>query len=965
MSHLPDEIRQALERPDGISEETMRPLAEQFDDAVRAVNERLNEAAALLRKNLRSEAIQAASRNPNAMEAAASLDFPELPEWQEILQFLAIQVPQLIDQDKVQQLNEAIVEGQPIEELLKKHRLLAIAKAPLSWRLKVLRRIAEVDQMNPIWLEDIENYEAARRKTLADEVGAAIKSKDLAAIEKLHTELTTSNWVTSPPRELIDSLQHAITKNQVKHQLAELKKTAEQLHAAFSEFNEAAARSLSAQWQDQSQNFGNSMPADLLEEVEPALTWLAELDAYAAVTQQRENAIQTLENALDSRRDLPTLQKAFSNASRFDDPLPVELEQRFRTITEEMRLVGKRKTQLRIVGIVAATLLVAAGVAFWQYRQLQQRRVDDAVTQFSSLVQSNKTSEATAFWKRLETQDKDLTENAALLSLYGQLENQIQKEADRKQEFESYLQQAANEDPASIDQAALNEADKLALSEDEKARVFAIQQQLDQHDRAMADQQTTAALETIAEIRSELNTLENEPLEDFDMGNIKTIITTLDNISRLYPRRTGNVDGQVTIERTRATGLEDAVDEYRRRTAMIAAATKPLFSASTLNAYQAALKRYAQTITTTKTGREYEQSLNENGLWQKGLQSNELPITLRKSLPFGLTKEEIAALLDLQQTIESQTAANPLLEEFKSTTNDALSETGDPLSELDNLKSDISRLPISQLVTIEVNSATDDGKVLRYLAYNRDYQRMREKLTQEAQIGIKHLADADGAVTTSTISGPAKRVHVEPGRTITWLLEELDSRRDALEKDWGAGILKLCAEIRSRRDLDGLVKEELIYQVLQTCAKGSSSMQKHLSAPISALKIREGTRQDWAVPQAPSDTLAPSVESEVIAPIATVFKTIEQDSQKISPATNLEYLWIGFLMRDSSGEIVGRVTQEPKESGDVYIMRPATENPSKVDITVVGKWETDTLRLDSNSGDLNAGRPLFLLGRTD
>ena len=76
MSHLPDEIRQALERPDGISEETMRPLAEQFDDAVRAVNERLNEAAGLLRKNLRSEAIQAASRNPNAMEAAASLDFP-------------------------------------------------------------------------------------------------------------------------------------------------------------------------------------------------------------------------------------------------------------------------------------------------------------------------------------------------------------------------------------------------------------------------------------------------------------------------------------------------------------------------------------------------------------------------------------------------------------------------------------------------------------------------------------------------------------------------------------------------------------------------------------------------------------------------------------------------------------------------------------------------------------------------
>ena len=781
----------------------------------------------------------------------------------------------------------------------------------------------------------------------------------------MHTELTTSNWVTSPPRELIDSLQRVITKDQVENQLSELKQTAEQLHAAFSEFNETAARNLSAQWQNQSQTFGNSMPAEMLEEVEPALAWLAELDAYAAMTQQRESAIQTLENALDSRRDLPSLQKAFSNASRFDDPLPVELEQRFRTITEEMRLVGKRKTQLRIVAIVAVTLLVAAGVAFWQYRELQQRRVDDAITQFSTLVQSNKTSEATTFWKRLETQEADLTGNAALLSLYGQLESQLKEEADRKQEFESYLEQAANEDPANIDQAALNEANKLALSEDEMARVFSIQLLLDQYERGVADQQTAAALQVIAEIRSELDTLENEPLEDFDMGNIKTIITTLDNISQLYPRRTGNVDGQVTIERTRATGLENAVEEYIKRVAMIAAATKPLFSASTLFAYQTALKRYVQAITTTKTGREYEQSLNENGLWQKGLQSNELPIMLRQSLPSGLSKEEIALLQDLQQTVESQTAVNPLLEEFESATKDALSETGDPLSELDNLKSDISRLPISQLVTIEINSETDDGKVLRYLAYNRDYQRMRENLTQEALIGIKHLADADGAITTSTISGPAKRVHVEPGRTITWLLQELDSRRDALEKDWGAGVLTLCGEIRSRRDLDGLVKEELIYQLLQTCAKGSSSMQKQLSGPISALKIREGTRQEWAIPQAPSDTLAASVESEVITPIRAIFKTMEQESEKLSPATNLEYRWIGFLMRDSSGELVGRVTQAPKESGDVYIMRSATENPGKVDIIAVGKWETDTLMLDSSSEDLNAGRPLFFLGRTD
>ena len=67
MSSLPDEIRKALEKPDGVSEETMAPLASRYDEEVRGVNERLDEAVALLRKNLRSEAIQSANRRPNVV----------------------------------------------------------------------------------------------------------------------------------------------------------------------------------------------------------------------------------------------------------------------------------------------------------------------------------------------------------------------------------------------------------------------------------------------------------------------------------------------------------------------------------------------------------------------------------------------------------------------------------------------------------------------------------------------------------------------------------------------------------------------------------------------------------------------------------------------------------------------------------------------------------------------------------
>ncbi|MDB4759841.1 hypothetical protein OAG34_01360 [bacterium] len=965
MSHLPDEIRQALEKPDGISEETMQPLAERFDDAVRAVNERLNEAVALLRKNLRSEAIQAANRRPNAMEAAASLDFPELPEWEEILQFLGIAVPQRLDQDKVQQLNEAIVEGQPIEELLKQHRRLAIAKAPLSWRLKILRRIAEVDEMNPIWIEDIENYEAARRKTLTDEVEAAIKSSNQPAIERLYAELTKATWCTPLPNKLIDSLRQAISSRKTEDQLKALKYTAERFHAAFSEFNESSARTLSAQWQNQCQQFGKSIPADLLEETEPALTWLAELDSYAAIAKQRDKALVELESSLDARRDLPSLHKAFTKASTFDEPVPQALEQRFRTSVHEIQLAGKRKTQLRISSIIAATVLVAAAVAFWQYRLVQEQRLAQAVTQFSSLVQNKKTDESSAFWDRLKTQDPDLTRNPKLISLYGQLENQLKQESDRKQEFDSYLEQAKNEDPAKIDQEALKKAENLAVSENERSRVFEIQQQLDQYARMIADEQTAAALDAIAKIRDKIDALEKTPLEDLDLGSINTLIVTLENIPPLYPNRLRSVDGQLKITKSRATSLETSINNERARKAKLEAAKRPLFSARTLTAFESGLKRYSQAVATTKTGQEYEQSYRENSLWRKGMRSNELPQLLRRSLVSGLTKPEIATLLELQQTIESEIALNPLLDDYKAVTSTVLRDTGDPLSELEKLKNAISRLPLEQLVTIETKSTSGDGKLVRYFAYNRDYQRVAKQLEKEAKIGMRHIADSDGSVSTTTITGPAARIHVEPGRTITWLLDTLDAKQDAIERNWGSELLRLCGDISQRRDLDALIKEDLIYLLLQACANGSSMMQEKIAAPITALRVREGIRQQWAIPKPPDDKLVTSVLRDVLTPLALTFKELANDSPDLKQVAMLEYRWIGFLTRDYDGEILGSVPLSLKESGPVYIMRTAAENPSKLDIITVGKLEAGTLVLDQNSRELNAGRPLFFLSQTN
>src|SRR6056297_1645622 len=151
-----DKIRRALEKRDGIAEEEMRPLADAYREQVQQVNQRLDDAVMLLRKGLRSEAIQRVEMTPNALDAAAELEFPEWDEWNEILQFMAIPLPPKLNQDHVAQINEAIIESLPLEALLRRHRRLAIAKAPLAGRLRTLRQIARVDSKNAVWNDDLE-----------------------------------------------------------------------------------------------------------------------------------------------------------------------------------------------------------------------------------------------------------------------------------------------------------------------------------------------------------------------------------------------------------------------------------------------------------------------------------------------------------------------------------------------------------------------------------------------------------------------------------------------------------------------------------------------------------------------------------------------------------------------------------------------------------------------------------------
>ena len=158
-----DDVRSSLYSHNAEGLDFLRAAAADYSVGCDEVNERLRQCGALLRKGLRSEAIQLAEIEPKLLDAVALLDFPERDPWLELANRSGIAPPTSLMLDVAGELNEAYAVEQPLAALLQRHRLLALAHGPLSARIEVLRSLADGDAGNPVWQEDLQRLKRSGR----------------------------------------------------------------------------------------------------------------------------------------------------------------------------------------------------------------------------------------------------------------------------------------------------------------------------------------------------------------------------------------------------------------------------------------------------------------------------------------------------------------------------------------------------------------------------------------------------------------------------------------------------------------------------------------------------------------------------------------------------------------------------------------------------------------------------------
>jgi hypothetical protein len=369
VQRLIDEMRFQLDAEVFELAPAMKQLAADYADVCRLVNMRLRRCEDFLKQGLRAEAIHTADADPNLLDLVATVDIPERSRWDGMVRLFGLPRAEPLLIDVAEQLNAAYPLQYPLEKLLEQHRLLALTRAPIIDRLKVLRELAVLDEDSPVWNDDARVFELARISEIEAAAAEAEAQGDFAKLERLVDELTDGNWRETPPAcvvEQVRQLAQRVTRRTAPSDPAGLR---EALNAAATTGDMARCRALRRRWHELgilSPPVGRNGHTDARG---PGVAWLAREDARDARDVRIRRAALALEYELEADADIDELREAAERLREIAGEIPEALASRVHDRIAKLENDVRSRDRLFIYSAVACGLIaVSIGlvVMFWK-----------------------------------------------------------------------------------------------------------------------------------------------------------------------------------------------------------------------------------------------------------------------------------------------------------------------------------------------------------------------------------------------------------------------------------------------------------------------------------------------------------------------------------------------------------------------------------------------------------------------
>jgi len=347
--------------------DAVRRDAADYAQLCAGANDRLRQCSALLQQGLRSEAIHLANETPNLLELVAALDLPDAVSWGEFCQQNDLPLAPPLQMERAAQLNEAYGQEEPMEGLLRRHRRLALAHAPVKDRLETMRQIRELDAGSAFWEKDIRDFEIVRMRELRFAFAAALEHHDAQAVTALSAEVLQTPWLEPVGKDLLSAAQGADERLRLMAVDASLRGLLVRLRSAFAARDHGACASLVQQVRKLLADARQGVSEQTAAELNPIIAWISQEDELAKRRDAVAVAQKQLAEALDADAPAKTIDACHQKLQELGEVIPAELEQRRQEKLRERLKAAQRRYRLVLASIAAVvTLLALAGYLYFR-----------------------------------------------------------------------------------------------------------------------------------------------------------------------------------------------------------------------------------------------------------------------------------------------------------------------------------------------------------------------------------------------------------------------------------------------------------------------------------------------------------------------------------------------------------------------------------------------------------------------
>ena len=310
------------------------------------IEARLDKCDNLLRKGLRSEALDYASEAPDLIEVANTVDIErhgrdKCAQWFLVARADGLISPKMPDFNKVASLVEARDKLLSITPLLEKWKHQNLKREPIEKRLKTLRRLNYHDQTTAIWHTMLSEHEQHHITELTRDANKLLNTSTNIRgdagqlLEQAAGDLIARfevKWTTTvPPVELITNLKAIIAAMKRRRIDDRLDTLASDLQTQFAQLDtnrstvQVQLQMLSSEWHSAAAERGGLQDSDpRLAKVTHILSYVKDITQYRATLNEIHHLASSPSASLKQRTALlaqlrALLQELDSIASRLPD----------------------------------------------------------------------------------------------------------------------------------------------------------------------------------------------------------------------------------------------------------------------------------------------------------------------------------------------------------------------------------------------------------------------------------------------------------------------------------------------------------------------------------------------------------------------------------------------------------------------------------------------------------------------